>query len=208
MITVKVTGTKTGYATVIKESVPTAAVALGDLTLSPVPTIGGAPTFGETLTATAGAWDPGTSLAYEWRVDGAPQVPAGATYAVRAGDVGKVVTVAVTGSKPGYHPVTRASLGTAPVAAASLGANQCTVDLKGRAKVGKKLTAKLVDCPAGATLRYVWYAGTKRIKGATGATYKIQGPMAGKRIKVLVSVSLPGYLSVPRASPPTKKVRD
>ena len=47
VITVKVTGTRTGYASVTKESVATAAVALGDLTLAPMPTISGTPKFGE-----------------------------------------------------------------------------------------------------------------------------------------------------------------
>ena len=208
VITVKVTGTKTGYATVIKESAPTAAVGLGDLTFSPVPTISGTPRFGATLTAVPGVWDSGTTLAYEWNVDGVPPVIAfGSTYQVRVGDIGKSVTVAVTGSKPGYHPVTRTSVGTAAVAAASLSDAQCTVDLTGRPQVGKKLTARVKNCPAGATIRYVWYAGGKQISDADGATYKLRRKHVGKRIKVLVSVSLSGYLTVLRASEPTKKVQ-
>jgi hypothetical protein len=112
----------------------------------------------------------------------------------------------VTGSKPGYSSVTRTSVGTAAVAAASLSIAQGTVGLAGKAKVGKTLTARVRQCPAGATIRYVWYAGGKQIKGADRATFDLKRKQAGKRIKVMVSVSLPGYLTVLRVSPPTKRV--
>jgi hypothetical protein len=47
----------------------------------------------------------------------------------------------------------------------------------------------------------------KLITGATGATYKLEKQYAGKRIKVMVSVTLAGYEVALRVSPPTKKVR-
>jgi hypothetical protein len=200
VITVKVTGTKTGYATMIKESAATSAVDLGDLTLSPVPTINGTPKLGSTVTASAGAWDGGTALAYEWHVDGTPAgVSVSSDYTLRAADVGRTVTVSVTGTKPGYHPVTRTSAATAPVQPGTLADSQCVLRLAGKAKVGKKLSIRLSACPAGATLRYQWYAGTKLIAGANGATLKLKAKYAGKRIGALVTVSLPGYQAVARA---------
>jgi hypothetical protein len=160
VVTVKVTGTKTGYATVIKESLPTTAVDLGDLALTPVPTVSGTPEYGQTLTAAAGTWDAGTSLAYQWLVDGTPAAGAtGSSYELRVADVGKTVAVAVTGSKSGYHQVTRTSAATPAVAAAKLADGQCTVTIGGKARVGKKLTARVAGCPVGATVRYAWYAG-------------------------------------------------
>ena len=195
VLTVKVTGSKTGYTTVTKESQPTTAVAKGDLALTPIPTISGTPQFGATLLANAGTWDTGTALGYQWLVDGIPVDGAvGPSYVVRAGDVGKTVTVAVTGSKPGYNSVTRTSAGTTAVTARALCDDQCTVDLTGRAKVGKKLKARVDDCPAGATIHYAWYAGGKLIRGADAATHKLKRKQAGKRIKVLVSISAPGYV--------------
>jgi hypothetical protein len=48
---------------------------------------------------------------------------------------------------------------------------------------------------------------TNQISGADGATYKLKRKHAGKRIKVLVSISVPGYLSVLRTSDATAKVK-
>ena len=207
-IRVKVTGSKAGYTTVTKQSAPTAPVSNGDLALTPVPTISGTPQFGATLLANAGTWDPGTTFAYQWLVDGiAVDGAVGTGYLVRAGDVDKSVSVAVTGSKPGYNSVTRTSAGTTAVAAVALPDNRCTVQLGGRAKVGWKLKAQLADCPAGATIHYAWYAGGKLIRGADAATYTLKPKQSGKRIKVLVSITAPGYVGVIRATEPTRKVR-
>ena len=201
------TGTKSGYSSVTRESAATPVVAKGDLSLTPLPTIGGTPQFGATLTADAGGWDPGTALSYEWMVDGTPpSVSSSSSYVIRAGDVGRSITVSVTGTKPGYHPVTRTTATTA-VAAASLADGQCAVAVTGKAKVGKTLTGAVENCPAGATIHYAWYAGSKAIKGATGATYKLKKKQAGKRIKLMVSVTLPGYVAVLRSSDATGKVR-
>ena len=208
VVTVKVTGTRTGYTTVTKESAPTAAVAKGDLTLTPAPTVSGTPRFGETLVADPGTWDPGTTFSYRWLTDGIPVAGAvGPSYLLKAADVGTSVVVFVTGSKAGYTSVTRASAGTAAVAAAALPDTECTVTVGGQAKVGKRLKAQVAGCPPGTTVRYAWYAGSKPVKGADAATYKLRTAQAGKRIKVLVSIEAPGYLSELRASRPTGKVR-
>ena len=62
------------------------------------------------LTAVPGTWDAGTTLAYQWTVDGTDVAGAtGPTYTPVAGDVGKVVTVKVTGSKTGYTSATKES---------------------------------------------------------------------------------------------------
>ena len=79
--------------------------------------------------------------------------------------------------------------------------------LSGKARVGRKLTAHLKGCPAGTTATYAWLAGGKPIAGATKATYKIKRSKLGKRIKVQVTLSAPGYVGAQRVSPPTKKVR-
>ena len=50
-------------------------------------------------------------------------------------------------------------------------------------------------------------ADGKPIAGATKATYKIKRSKLGKRIKVQVTLSAPGYVGAQRVSPPTKKVR-
>ena len=62
-------------------------------------------------------------------------------------------------------------------------------------------------CPAGTALHYAWYAGGKQISGADGSTYTLKRKHAGKRIKVMVSITVPGYVSVLRVSDPTAKVK-
>lgn len=64
------------------------------------PTISGTPTVGQTLTANNGTWtgrEPPT-FTYQWRAAGVAIVGATAkTYLLTASEVGKVITVAVTG---------------------------------------------------------------------------------------------------------------
>ncbi|MFT4233129.1 MAG: S-layer homology domain-containing protein [Leucobacter sp.] len=80
--------------------------------LSPAtPTISGALKPGSTLTAKPGTWGPApVSLAYQWNRDG--KAVAGATkstYVLTAEDVGRSITVTVTGSKSGYTSASRTS---------------------------------------------------------------------------------------------------
>jgi hypothetical protein len=88
----------------------------------------------------------------------------------------------------------------------SLGGSDCVVDLKGRAKVGKTLRSTVSACPAGATLRYQWYAGSKPVNGANSATLKLRKKQLGLRLRVLVTIELPGYTAVMRGSGKTGKV--
>ncbi len=64
-ITVKVTGTKAGYATAAKTSAKTGKVAVGTLK-SVKPKITGTAKVGKRLTANAGTWTSGTKLKYQW----------------------------------------------------------------------------------------------------------------------------------------------
>lgn len=87
------------------------------LTASPTPTITGGPRLGGTLTANTGAWAPGpVSLEVQWLRDGAPIPGANAlTYQPVPADLGRTLSVRVTGSKPGYLTQSRTSVPTRPV---------------------------------------------------------------------------------------------
>lgn len=114
-LTVRVTGSLTGYASATKESAPTAAVVAGTL-VAPTPTITGTLTVGSTLTANPGTWTSGTSLAYQWYRSGAPI--AGATsknYKLVAADQADTMSVRVTGTKAGYTTASKFSASTAVV---------------------------------------------------------------------------------------------
>jgi hypothetical protein len=115
-ITVKVTASLAGYATAAATSKPTAKVAAGTLTAA-TPTISGTVRAGYTLTANPGTWKPsGVSLKYQWYVNGAAISGAtGRTLKLSGTWAGKTITVAVTGSKPGYASSTRSSKPTGRV---------------------------------------------------------------------------------------------
>jgi putative cell wall-binding protein/peptidoglycan/xylan/chitin deacetylase (PgdA/CDA1 family) len=81
------------------------------------PTITGTAQVGQALTADPGTWAPvAVSFAYQWLADGT--AISGATlpsYTPVAGDVGKAITVQVTGTAAGYDPLTATSAATAAV---------------------------------------------------------------------------------------------
>lgn len=87
---------------------------------APAPTITGTAQVGSTLTANAGAWTPApVTLAYQWLVGGTPVTGATTTsYAPLEADIGKTVTVQVTGTKTGYATKALTSAATAAVTAA------------------------------------------------------------------------------------------
>ena len=115
-ITVTVTGSETGYTTDSVTSAPTKAVTGGVLTTA-TPTIQGAAAVGQVLTATSGAWGPGTvNLTYKWyrgtaRIGGATS----STYTLVHADTGKSITVRVTGAEGGFITATVASAPTSVV---------------------------------------------------------------------------------------------
>jgi len=116
-IHVLVTGSKPGYASLKRESAPTAEVVPGVLSPTPVPTITGPAQVGAELAAVTGTWGPPlVELDYQWYRSGAAIPGATASrYAVGSDDVGAAITVRVTGSLAGYTSTTRNSAPTASV---------------------------------------------------------------------------------------------
>ncbi|MGC4174496.1 beta strand repeat-containing protein [Demequina sp.] len=206
LITVRVVGSKVNFATASALSQPTTAV-LGNLTDTPVPTISGTAQVGKVLTASAGTWDAGTTLTYQWYANGATISGAtAATYTPTSGAYAKVITVKVTGTKAGYATVAKTSAGTATVKLGTL-VKAPTPTISGTAKVGYKLTAKVGTWDTGVTKTYQWYASGKAIKGATKSTYTISKSYKGKTITVKVTGKKSGYTSVAKTSKATAKVR-
>ncbi|WP_426976342.1 hypothetical protein ACQCSU_16490 [Pseudarthrobacter sp. O4] len=205
-LSVKVTGSRSGYSSVSKTSALTTAVAKGSLTRS-TPTVTGTPMVGTALTAAPGAWGPGAvTLRYQWYRSGAVIIGANAaTYTPVTEDLGAILTVKVTGSKTGFTTSSRTSAPTAAVAKGSL--VRATPVITGTAKVGSTLTANPGTWgPAPVTLRYQWYRSGVAITGANAATYKPTTTDAAKTLTVKVTGSKTGYTTFSRTSVPTAAV--
>nr|WP_259392904.1 carboxypeptidase regulatory-like domain-containing protein [Microbacterium halimionae] len=198
-ITVRVTGSDPRYLTGAAVSEATPVVAAAKLRAE-TPWMSGSPTTGGTLTAHADYWTSGTTFTYEWFANGV--VIAGATSAsmvVKSTHAGKMISVRVTGSKPGYSSVRLAS----PLSSAVYLARTPTVT--GTPILGSTLTANSGTWTAGSALKYQWYAAGSAIKGATSSKLKLTSAHAGKEITVRVTGSLTGYLTTARTSAPTAK---
>ncbi|MFT2751863.1 sialate O-acetylesterase [Clavibacter sp. Sh2088] len=122
VITVAVTGSRSGYDASTQTSAPTAAVptpVVAEFSAAPTPTIAGSAQVGFTLTARAGTWTPWPTFSYAWTRDGVLIAGrTGATYRVTEADRGTAIAVRVTGTKTGYATTSVTSAGlTVPAAA-------------------------------------------------------------------------------------------
>ncbi len=114
-------------------------------------------------------------------------------YLVAAKDVGYKLKVKVTGTGKGtaslYSKVSakvkKATFATVPAPT-----------ITGTAKVGQLLTAVPGTYVPVAKLKYQWYRGSKAIKKATAATYLLKAADLRKVMKVRVTATRPGYVTV------------
>ena len=194
VLKVAVTATKTGYAPVTTTSKASATVPR--LLTADTPTITGTAVVGATLTAQPGSWTPGTvKLSYQWfagskAVKGATK----AGFRPRAADVGKAITVRVTGSQAGYTTVARTSSATAAVVKGTLIPK--TPRLTGTRRSGHTIKVNGGNWGPGAVkLSYQWYRGSTKVKGATKSGYKLTSKDKGRTISVVVTGRKAGYVS-------------
>lgn len=179
------------------------------VTLPPVsgatPKISGTATFGKKLTAKPGTWTKKAKLAYQWNRDGVAIGGATkSTYKAAVADVGTKLTVRVTGSLAGYASTSKTSAAVT-VKAAKLTTK--TPKISGKAKVGKKLTAKPGKWTKSTKFTYQWFAGGVLIDGQTGKTLKLTTAQKGTTIKVKVTGTKAGYATASKTSKATKKVK-
>ncbi|KQQ05865.1 MULTISPECIES: hypothetical protein [unclassified Rathayibacter] len=200
-LTVSVTGTKYGYTPATRTS-SAIQIGLPLQTLMPTPTITGSLTVGSTLTANPGTWDSGTTLTYQWKKNNGVYISGATakTYVLRSTDVGAVVSVSVTSTKPGYSPATKSTSANGPVTNGAV-ITGATPTITGTATVGQKLTAVPgAWTPSPVTLAYQWKRNGTAISGATAATYTLVAADSGAAITVAVTGSRTGYTAVTKTS--------
>ena len=206
VFTVTVTGSKSGYVTVVKTSAATAATSAGAFSLAPVPSISGSAVVAGTLTANSGVWDSGVSLSYQWLRGGvAVSGATSSSYVLLPSDLGGVFTVTVTGSKVGYSTTSKTSAATSAVSAGSFVSTPVPT-ISGVPSVGQVLTVSTGTWDDGASFSYQWLRGGVAVSGATSTTYTVLSSDRGLVFSVSVTATRTGYSSVTLVSPSTSAV--
>ncbi|WP_345069901.1 excalibur calcium-binding domain-containing protein [Leifsonia kafniensis] len=183
------------------------SAAVKTLTATPTPRLSGAAKLGSTLTASAGSWTPATvTLSYQWKRSGTTIT--GATkpaYKVATADMGKTLTVTVTGKKTGYQ---MAVMTSAPTGKAFANFTSTPVpSISGSAAIGAKLTATPgIWAPGSAALSYQWKRSGATIAGATGRTYLVSPTDVDRTFTVTVTAKLANYTTVSKQSAATRVV--
>lgn len=116
VIGVSVTGHLGGYGDRTVGAAATTAVVAGTQHATVTIDATGTAQVGAELAARSTGWNEGTALAYRWLRDGTPVDGATSrTYTPVEADLGRVISVEVTGTLAGWQPLTVTSDGTAPV---------------------------------------------------------------------------------------------
>jgi hypothetical protein len=196
---VRVTGSVAGHPSLTRSSSPSATVISPSFTpIAPVLS-NPRPAVDQKVTANPGVWGTDVTFAYQWyRVSGKARAISGAThadYVASAKDVGYKLKVRVTGTGMGKASlysklsakVKKATFATIPLPA-----------ITGTARVGMVLTAVPGTYLPVATVKYQWYRGSKAIKKATAATYVLKAADLHKVLKVRITATRPGYVTVVR----------
>lgn len=174
------------------------------------------PAFGQTLTAIEGGWTPsGVTFSYQWErggspIDGATQK----SYVVAAEDIGASLSVVVSATADGWHPLDAGltSAGTAAVVRGALtSVTAPTVsDLTPVVDQATPLVASATGWgPAPVSISYRWYrvsSSGKATEVATGAEYTPTASDAGSRLKVVATGSRDNYADASATSRLTGKV--
>lgn len=212
-ITVRVTGSRTGFQSKTVSSSATAAVTAGTpFSSSPVPTLAGLAVVGETLTANLGTWNPTpTSVTYQWFNNNSSTAISGAsgpTYVIRTSDVGGTLTLRVTASRSTFATTIVSSTPTAVVRAGLPFTAAPAPTISGAAAVGQTLTAQIEGWqPSPSTTSFQWFRSGSSTPIASGSTYLLRSFDLGRTITVQVSGARTGYLSRTVPSAPTEVIQ-
>ncbi|MDR0483190.1 MAG: fibronectin type III domain-containing protein [Cellulomonadaceae bacterium] len=167
---------------------------------------------GKVLTAKPGTWTSGATRTVQWLRNGSAISGAkGTTYTTTKADLGKKISVRVSGTKAGYLPVTATS-STITVRGTLTGRVTVSGTAQGMPKVGTKLTAKpaVTSNPTGkVNYSYQWLRNGKAITGSKGKgkTYTVSSADRGKKLSVRITAKKQHHTTLVKTSSKTKAVR-
>jgi hypothetical protein len=199
LISVSVTGSKSGHTSVTKTSAEKRIPHI--FTTTPKPVISGTLRVGSTLTAVPGTWAPSSAvLYYQWRRDGVPIAEpskTATTYKLTSADAGTRISLLVSGRKTGYTTVDMLS-------SSKLIEKQLTLTptptFTGIDEVGEVFYSTAGTWDEGVTLTYQWKRDGVAIAGATKANYRLAKADARTTITVTVTGTLAGYTTISMTS--------
>jgi hypothetical protein len=156
------------------------------------PTISGTARVGQALKASHGSWSPsGLTYSYSWQVDG-EEVSTATSYVPTVADIGKLISVEVGATKPGYVAASTRFASAQTVKHGYLKKGKVTV--AGNRNVGETLTAMPGTwAPVDTAFTYQWLRSGKAIVGETNNTYNLTVADYGKKIDVKVTGSATAY---------------
>ena len=203
-LTVRVTGSKPGYTTTSKTSAATAAVTSGEID-APIPTISGTAQVGLSLGSARGYWGEDVTFEYQWLANGvAIEGATNSYYMIKPEQVGKKITLQVTGSKDGFVTTSRTSAATDTVAPGVFTAPTPTIS--GTIQVGKVLNSARGYWGEDVTYEYQWFADGAAIDGATNWQFTVKPEQLGMKLTVQVTGSKAGYVTASKMSEATVEV--
>jgi surface antigen len=172
------------------------------------PVVSGKPLVGNTISATAGTWNPsGPAVLFQWLAGGEPvQTGSRNTLEVTRALIGKRLQVKVTASRSGYADASARSVRTEPVPD-NVMVNTTRPTVEGTAQVGQTLVASGGRwSPRADSRTFQWRADGEPVTGATGRSLTLTDAVVGKAMTVTVTADRSGYRSTAATSAPTAAV--
>jgi len=205
-LTVTVTAIADGYQTQLVTSAASVAVVAGTFLTPPTPIIYGAKRVGQVLSIDVGAWPDNAELTYAWKWSGtASAIGTSSRYTPLVGDLGKKLTVSVTGAVDGYATVTTTSLPTTAILVGVFPLAPLPT-ISGTQQYGETLTAVTGTWAPGAVFTYVWKRSGVVIASRNDARYTTVLADIGKTLTVTVTAARSGFTALSKTSVVTTAV--
>jgi len=188
-----------GDNTYSQTAVPTDFLPIKTFSATPSPTISGQGKVGQTLSASSGAWDTGTSFSYQWFRNGiAIQGATSNQYQTQVADDGTNISFKQTARKAIWS-VTQESNATGVSLLEIVSRPQPII--VGNNRIGTILSASTGNWDAGTSLSYQWLADGIAIQGATTNRYTLVDRDDGRLVSVRVTAQKPLHRTVVSESP-------